>query len=40
MMTKKVKTCSPEKGSKVWGHMLETNYTGIPVSQMEENLLE
>jgi len=32
MMTKKVKTCSPEERvSKVWGHMLETNYTGIPV---------
>ena len=32
IMTKKVKTCSPEERvSKVWGHMLETNYTGIPV---------
>jgi CBS domain-containing protein len=32
MMTKKVKTCTPEdKVSTVWGHMLETDYTGIPV---------
>jgi CBS domain-containing protein len=32
IMTKKVKTCSPEERvSKVWGHMLETNYTGVPV---------
>ncbi len=32
MMTKKVKTCSPEdKVGTVWGHMLETDYTGIPV---------
>jgi CBS domain-containing protein len=32
IMTKKVKTCSPEdKVGTVWGHMLETDYTGIPV---------
>jgi len=32
VMTKKVKTCSPEdKVSTVWGNMLETDYTGIPV---------
>ncbi len=32
IMTKKVQTCSPEERvSKVWGHMLETDYTGIPV---------
>jgi len=32
MMTKKVETCSPEdRVSKIWGHMLETDYTGIPV---------
>lgn len=31
-MTKKVKTCSPDdKVNTVWGHMLETDYTGIPV---------
>ena len=32
VMTKKVKTCLPEdKVGAVWGHMLETDYTGIPV---------
>ncbi|MCQ1536768.1 CBS domain-containing protein [Methanosarcina sp. KYL-1] len=32
IMTKKVETCSPdERVAKVWGHMLEKNYTGIPV---------
>jgi CBS domain-containing protein len=32
VMTKKVETCSPEERvSKVWGHMLESDYTGIPV---------
>jgi CBS domain-containing protein len=32
IMTKKVKTCFPEdKLSTVWGHMLEEDYTGIPV---------
>ena len=32
VMTKRVETCSPEEGvSKIWGHMLETDYTGIPV---------
>jgi CBS domain-containing protein len=32
IMTEKVKTCSPEERvSKIWGHMLETDYTGIPV---------
>jgi CBS domain-containing protein len=32
IMTKKVKTCSPEdKVSAVWGRMLETDYTGLPV---------
>jgi CBS domain-containing protein len=32
IMTKKVKTCLPdERVGKVWGHMLETDYTGIPV---------
>ncbi len=32
VMTKKVKTCLPEdKVSMVWAHMLETDYTGIPV---------
>ncbi|RXA18716.1 CBS domain-containing protein [Methanosarcina sp. MSH10X1] len=32
VMTKKVKTCSTEdKINTVWGHMLETDYTGIPV---------
>lgn len=32
IMTKKVETCSPdEKIAKVWGHMLEADYTGIPV---------
>jgi CBS domain-containing protein len=32
IMTKKVKTCSPDdKVNTVWGHMLETDYTGIPV---------
>lgn len=32
IMTKKVKTCSPEdKVNTIWGHMLETDYTGIPV---------
>jgi CBS domain-containing protein len=32
IMTKKVRTCSPEdKVGAVWGHMLETDYTGIPV---------
>jgi CBS domain-containing protein len=32
VMTKKVETCSPEERiSKVWGHMLEADYTGIPV---------
>ena len=32
VMTKKVETCSPEdRVSKIWGHMLETDYTGIPV---------
>ena len=32
VMTKKVKTCSPdERVSKVWNYMIETDYTGIPV---------
>ena len=32
VMTKKVKTCSPdERISKVWSYMIETDYTGIPV---------
>jgi CBS domain-containing protein len=32
VMTKKVETCSPEERvGKVWGHMLEEDYTGIPV---------
>lgn len=32
VMTKKVKTCSPEeKVGTVWAYMLETDYTGIPV---------
>jgi CBS domain-containing protein len=32
IMTKKVMTCSPEdKVGTVWGHMLETDYTGLPV---------
>ena len=32
IMTKKVKTCSPEERvSKVWNYMIETDYTGIPV---------
>lgn len=32
VMTKKVKTCSPEdKVGTVWGHMLEKDYTGLPV---------
>ena len=32
VMTKKVETCSPEERvAKIWGHMLETDYTGIPV---------
>ena len=32
VMTKKVGTCSPEERvGTVWGHMLETDYTGIPV---------
>lgn len=32
VMTKKVKTCSPdERISKVWNYMMETDYTGIPV---------
>lgn len=32
VMTKKVKTCSPdERVSKVWNYMVETDYTGIPV---------
>ncbi|AAM30998.1 CBS domain-containing protein [Methanosarcina mazei] len=32
IMTKKVKTCSPdERVSKVWNYMIETDYTGIPV---------
>jgi CBS domain-containing protein len=32
IMTKKVKTCSPdERISKVWNYMIETDYTGIPV---------
>ncbi len=32
VMTKKVVTCSPEdKVGTVWGHMLETDYTGLPV---------
>lgn len=32
IMTKKAETCSPdEKVAKVWGHMLEADYTGIPV---------
>ena len=32
VMTKKVKTCSPdERISKVWNYMIETDYTGIPV---------
>jgi len=32
IMTKKVKTCSPdERTSKVWNYMIETDYTGIPV---------
>ncbi|AKB34611.1 Inosine-5'-monophosphate dehydrogenase [Methanosarcina siciliae C2J] len=32
VMTKKVKTCSPdERISRVWNYMIETDYTGIPV---------
>lgn len=32
IMTKKVKTCSPEdKVNTAWGHMLEKDYTGLPV---------
>jgi CBS domain-containing protein len=32
VMTKRVKTCSPEERvSKIWGNMLETDYTGFPV---------
>jgi CBS domain-containing protein len=32
IMTKKVETCSPdERVAKIWGRMLETDYTGIPV---------
>lgn len=32
VMTKKVKTCSPdERISKIWNYMMETDYTGIPV---------
>lgn len=32
IMTKKVKTCSPdERISRVWNYMIETDYTGIPV---------
>ncbi|AKB16878.1 MULTISPECIES: HPP family protein [unclassified Methanosarcina] len=32
IMTKKVKTCSPdERISKIWDYMIETDYTGIPV---------
>ncbi|TFH04578.1 MAG: CBS domain-containing protein [Methanosarcina sp.] len=32
VMTKKVKTCSPdERISKIWNYMIETDYTGIPV---------
>ena len=32
VMTKKVKTCSPdERISKIWDYMIETDYTGIPV---------
>lgn len=32
IMTKKVKTCSPdERISKIWNYMMETDYTGIPV---------
>jgi CBS domain-containing protein len=32
IMTKKVETCSPEERvAKIWGRMLETDYTGIPV---------
>ena len=32
VMTKKVKTCSPdERVSKIWNYMMETDYTGIPV---------
>lgn len=32
IMTKKVKTCLPDdKINTIWGHMLETDYTGIPV---------
>jgi len=32
VMTKKVETCLPEERvAKIWGRMLETDYTGIPV---------
>ena len=32
VMTKKVKTCSPdERISKIWDYMIDTDYTGIPV---------
>ena len=32
VMTKKVETCSPEERvARIWGRMLETDYTGIPV---------
>ncbi len=32
IMTRKVETCPPdERVSKVWAHMLEADYTGIPV---------
>ncbi|AKB42319.1 MULTISPECIES: CBS domain-containing protein [Methanosarcina] len=33
IMTKKVEICSPEERvAKIWGRMLETDYTGIPVA--------
>lgn len=40
IMTRKVETCNPdERVSKVWAHMLEADYTGIPVVSEKGEIL-